>query len=211
MTEYLFKEMYEPKGDGRIRVVGPRDKREKFSINVCSHSENWSVGLSPFKLGPVSLYDGYYAFIMENGWQYTKVYEQFTDGHGNPTQRYLRWALDGWGLQRPVRYPMGKGAKPLYCLWKGERLPYVSARLKVYLPLYRDAVKSTPAFEHLQKTFLLRGEITLFDFDGYDYLSEGLTLRDVLLDETRICGHGFILAMMLKYGADFTVEQVLEG
>lgn len=203
---------YEPvKVDGVVKVIGPKNKREKFAINVCSHSENWSKGLSPFILGPVKLYDTYSSNIMENGWQYTKVYPSYAEKNGNPKPEYFEWALRGWNLLNPVRYPMGKGAKPLYCLWDGERLGYLEARKRVYLPLYRDAVRESEAFGRLQKIFESRGEITLFDFDGYDYLAMGYRLADVLEDDVRICGHGFILAMMLKYGPNFTVDDVLRG
>ena len=38
----------------------------------------------------------------------------------------------------------------------------------------------------------------LLDFDAYDYMSQGMTLRDVALNPKRSMGHAFVLAMMLK-------------
>ena len=45
-----------------IKIIGPRDKPDASAINTTSHSANdWSSGLSPFKLGPLSLYDNHTA------------------------------------------------------------------------------------------------------------------------------------------------------
>lgn len=71
---------------------------------------------SPFTLGPVDLYDGRVAGNVENGWQYSKVYPEFA-AEGEPTEAYWQWAEDGWSKQRADRYPMGRGAKPLYSWW----------------------------------------------------------------------------------------------
>jgi hypothetical protein len=35
---------------------------------------------------------------------------------------------------------MGRGAKPEYSLWDGERLDYIEARKRIYAPLYARAV-----------------------------------------------------------------------
>jgi len=51
----------------------------------------------------------------------------------------------------------------------------------------------------VQKTVYEKwGELWLWDFDSYDYIKLGMTLQDVINCETRKCGHGFILAMMLQ-------------
>jgi hypothetical protein len=39
--------------------------------------------------------------------------------------------------------------------------------------------------------------IWLWDFDGYDYVREGLTLKDTMYDDTRPMGHAFVLSMKL--------------
>ena len=192
-----------------IKVIGPRDKRDASAINTTSHSKHeWTSQLSPFNLGPVSLYENHTAQIFENAWQYAKVYAQHTDQRGTPTQDYWDWAQNGWNSKNPKRYPMGKGARPLYSLWDGNQLDYIDARKTIYLPLYRDLVKETEAFRRLELIYKQQKTVTLFDFDGYDHHALGLTLHQVLNDPKRICGHGFILAMMLQYSADFTPKDL---
>ena len=102
---------------------------------------------------------------------------------------------------RAVRYPMGRGATPLYSLLGGEHLDYVRARRWIYIPLYRNSVRKTESWRELKDRFRARGEITLWDFDGYNRGNK--TLREVLNDPTRKMGHAFVLAMMLAYGDDF--------
>ena len=192
-----------------IRIIGPRDKRDPQAINTTSRSAaEWTTELSPFHLGPVNLYQNMTARLFENAWQFSKVYPEHADSAGNPTEAYWRWARQGWNAKRPFRYPLGKGRKPLYSLWDGKRLGYIQARTNIYLPLYRDLVRETGAFQRLQRIYAEKGSVTLFDFDGYDHTSIGMSLRDVLNCPTRICGHAFILAMMLTHGPDFTVADL---
>jgi hypothetical protein len=129
-----------------IRIAGPKDipmktlpewnKRRNF-VNCTSRSTaKWSRGLSPFYLGPVELPSGDTAQVMENAWQFTKVFDGCTDPvTGDPTNDYWVWARKGWSTDEPIRYPMGKrGVKPLYCWWKGQRLGYIDARKQIYCP-----------------------------------------------------------------------------
>src|SRR5215211_4682044 len=68
-----------------IKIIGPRDKRDPSAIDTTSHSaHDWSSGLSPFKLGPLSLYDNHTAHIFENAWQFAKLYPEHADSQGNP-------------------------------------------------------------------------------------------------------------------------------
>ena len=192
-----------------IRIIGPKDKRDPRTINTTSHAKSeWTSELSPFNLSPVKLYNSYEAQIFENAWQYAKVYPQHGDNHVNPTDAYWKWATAGWSSHHPKRYPMGKGAKPLYSLWNGSRLGYIEARKRIYFPLYRDLVKSTSAYRRLEQIYRVEKTLTLFDFDGYDHHSLNLSLRDVLNDARRICGHAFILAMMLTYGPNVTPQDL---
>lgn len=179
-----------------INVCGPKDPKRPDAINTTSNANSWSRGLSPFVIGPVAIYSGF-AQNMENAWQYAKVYEHHVGPDGNPTAEYFAWAKEGWDNPRAVRYPMGKGAIPKYSYWDGEKLSYIEARKKIYVPLYSDAVAGTHAFAQL-KTLANEGDIWLWDFDGYDYRSLGMTLDDVLNCETRKMGHAFVLAMLLE-------------
>lgn len=180
-----------------VHVCGPKDPRRSDAINTTSRSDNWSQGLSPFFLGPVPLYNSQSSLNMENAWQYAKVYDEHIGSDGNPTTEYFEWAKAGWNNPRANRYPMGKGVLPKYSYWDGVKLTYIEARQKIYIPLYSAAVVKTFAFDQL-KFLSQQGDIWLWDFDGYDYRSLGMTLEEVAKSETRKMGHAFVLAMLLE-------------
>ena len=184
-----------------VYIVGPRDRVRlndgDVLINTTSRSDHWR-DLSPFYLGPCKLYGEFWSRNVENGWQFSKVYKEHADPNGNPTDDYWMWAMNGWQDDYARRYPMGKGAVPLYSLWDGEKLGYIEARKKIYIPLYSDAVRNTDAYDALYDVVKSSNNTYLWDFDGYDYLSLGMTLNDVVNDPTRKMGHAFVLAMMME-------------
>lgn len=168
-------------------------------INTTSRSDNWSVGLSPFYCGPCKLYGDYISTNVENGWQASKLYKEFADENGNPTQQYFDWAKKIWEDPYAHRYPMGKGAIPLCSYWDGEKLDYIAARQKIYIPLYAEAVKKTDAYKKLEEMYQLSSlDIYLVDFDGYNHKSEGITYQEVILNPNRKMGHAFVLGMLLE-------------
>lgn len=186
-----------------VRVIGPREgwTATPGVINTTSRSTTWSRGLSPFYLGPVPLYEGApipTARNFENAWQFAKVYPTQVGPDGNPSPVYWSWATAGWRNPRAERYPMGKGAIPAYSYWEGQRLDYISARKTIYFPLYARLVAETEAFGLLLETYRRDGAITLWDFDGYDHLALGYSLKDVLNDPARKMGHAFVLAYLLE-------------
>lgn len=190
----------------QIRIVGPKDKVEsnekRIVVNVTSTSKTWTKVFSPFFLGPVKLYGAYGAWNVENAWQYSKVYECHADKENNPTEKYWKWALEGWANKRAVRYPMGRGRVPQYALWEGKRLGYIEARKKIFIPLYEQAVIDSGYFEALcnfvQDCWREGQEVCFWDFDGYDYIKMGMTLDECLDLSTRKFGHGFVLARMVE-------------
>ncbi len=176
-----------------VYVLPRWEKTDLPSYDVTSASGYWSA-LSPFKLGPVMLYLGEWSKNMENAWQYSKFYPEHQE-KGN----YWAWAKAGWGNPRAVRYPMGKGAKPLYSLWADERLGYIQARKRIYIPLYAQAVR----FYAMGQLDTLRwaskeGDIVIRDYDAYDHRRLGYSWDDVINDPERKMGHGFVLAMMIE-------------
>lgn len=183
-----------------IYVFGPKDipPKDMVIINTTSSSTNFGKGLSPFILGPCELYDGMISMNMENAWQFSKVYPKHVDENGEPTIHYRMWAKKGWSDGYAHRYPMGKNAKPLYSLWDGEKLDYIEARKKIYIPLYRDAVKDRLAFKKLKNLYEIHGTIGLWDYDGYNYKEKGMTLEEVVNNPKLKMGHAFVLAMMLE-------------
>lgn len=71
----------------KIIVVGPRDKKPEgyVLVNTTSRSKKtWEQQLSPFNLGPVDLYSVFKSRNVENAWQFSKVYKDFTDEQGEP-------------------------------------------------------------------------------------------------------------------------------
>lgn len=185
-----------------VYVVGfqdsiPQDTPFNTIINTTSRSKNWSRQLSPFLLGPVDLYAGLIAKNVENAWQFSKIYACHVDSNGDPNQDYWMWATKGWQDTYAHRYPMGKGSIPLYSLWNKEKLSYIDARKKIYIPAYSKAVAKTEGFQYLQKLYTNGNDLYLIDFDAYDFRSLNMSYEDVINCKERKMGHAFVLAMML--------------
>lgn len=182
-----------------VFVIGFKDVTpiDAITVNTTSNSTNWSKGLSPFYLGPVDLYDGFTSRNVENAWQFSKVYPGQVNLKQNPNQDYLEWAKKGWNDTWAHRYPMGKGAIPLYSYWDREKLSYIQARKKIYIPLYRDAVIKSEAWTKLKKLNDEDADIYLKDYDGYNHKKLGMSYDEVINLESKKMGHAFVLAMML--------------
>lgn len=183
-----------------LYVIGPGYKTPDNGIvvNTTSRSAGWSRSLSPFFCGPVDLYGGYKSINVENAWQFAKVYEYYLEDDGSVGPRYFKWAQEGWNDIRAHRYPMGRDAKPLYSYWDGEKLTYTQARRKIYIPLYSQAVQKTSAFGKLKKMYEAGDDLYLWDFDGYNHKSLGLSYDQVMDDPNRKMGHAFVIAMLLE-------------
>lgn len=200
----------------RITVVSPNEAPRREApgqriVNTTSHNKELGHLFSPFYLGPVPLYGGNRSLNMENAWQYAKVYASMLEKDGTVGARYFEWAQAGWANSQAVRYPVRKGAKPLFSLWDGEQLDYVAARKTIYFPLYRDAVLRSGGYQKLKQIADSCSELVLIDFDGYDHQREGLSYADVLGNRNRSMGHAFVLAIMLSLGPEVTVRQVEEA
>jgi hypothetical protein len=184
-----------------IYVLGPKDKKLNIpTFNVTTSSKTWTRKFSPMLLGPIQIYGGFLSQNVENAWQFSKVYKEFTNASGNPTPEYFKWANKGFEDDFAHRYPNGKGAVPQYSLWGSEKLGYIEARKRIYLPLYKEAVKKHAYQEYLdiKRFYQENGDIALWDFDGYNHIALDMTLEDVLNDPARKMGHAFVLAMMLE-------------
>lgn len=190
-----------------IRVVNYQFKLPEYcvAVNTTSRSDNWSKGLSPFYLGPCDLYNGYKSLNVENAWQYSKVYYNHVDSNDDPNEDYFKWAQAGWASPKADRYPMGKGAKPLYSYWNGEKLSYIEARKKVYIPLYKNAVGNTEAFKKLKDLytdcyFNMVETLYLIDFDAHNLPGKmpGETYDDLWSNPNIKVGHAYVLAQMLE-------------
>ncbi len=189
---------------GIIRICGPKDRPRGANIkiiNCCSISKNWSQGLSPFFCGPCEFPGGEVARNVENAWQFSKVYDVHVDANGDPTNQYFKWRKRGFDDNKPQRYPMGKGSVPLYSYYEGEKLSYIEARKKIYVPIYSKAVVQTEAFKTLRKEFKSLKEnetMWLWDFDGYDHKALNMTYQDAINCEDKKFGHAFVLGFLLE-------------
>lgn len=199
----------------QIQVIDYKTKIEEnqnsILFNVTSRSNDIGRQLSPFLLGPVKLWGDYVSYNVENAWQYSKVYKDHIDNgilngyrDNQPSKKWLEWAKDGWSKKEAVRYPMGKGAKPLYSWWNGEKLDYIEARSKIYIPLYAKKAKRTEAFKKIKKLYEREKYeiIYLKDFDGYDLKNLDYSLLDAITSK-RSMGHAFVIKMLLEWGENF--------
>lgn len=191
-----------------LLVVSPRDKvPDGFTVINTTSRDTGNIGkeLSPFFLGPVELYEGRTAKNMENAWQFSKVYVEFTNEALKPTEKYFKWAHKGWSDSFAHRYPYGKGAIPLYSYWKifqngvwvEKYWKYISARKNIYFPLYAKAVFKTKAYAELKARVDNGEKIALWDFDGYDHAKRQMSYQEVVNNEQYKCGHAFVLYGLL--------------
>ena len=183
-----------------IRVFNKFEPIPAGYVEVDTTSRGPFKDLSPFYLGPIQVSSGEYpewCLLMENLWQYSKVYAIHADAAGEPTEKFFQWRAFGFCKNRADRYPVGKGMTPLYSWWHGKRLSYVEAKHQIYIPAYRDLVLRTESYRKLYNWVLQERDIALRDFDGYDHVSRNMTLHDVINDPKRSLGHAFIIYGLL--------------
>lgn len=211
-----------------ITVTGMYTSTQNFAglvVNTTSKAPGaLETDLSPFFLGPCTMYAGRIAANMENAWQYAKVYSRaitdakglppHIDSMGLPTQAYWDWAQAGWANPKAVRYPMHRGAAPAFSLWMGPGgeilgLDYIEARKCIYGPLYAEAVLKTQGYRWLEQVNTSGRPILLRDYDGYDHDAKGMSLTDVLNNPKKKMGHAFVLKMLLTKSP--ALEQFMIG
>jgi hypothetical protein len=189
-----------------IRVLNKFEPNTYGGIEVDTTSRGSFKDLSPFYLGPYTwgegswdddTYNEWTASNVENLWQYSKVYPEHVDVNGYLTPEWYKWWKEGMAQKRANRFPMGKGKRPLYSVWKGEKLDYISARKKIYIPAYKSLVLCTKSYALLYKWVMEGKDIVLRDFDGYDHVKMGMSLQDVIENPKRVMGHSFILYGLL--------------
>lgn len=183
----------------KIQIVNMYTKVDAtgVGVNTTSKGSSWETDLSPFSLGPCDLYEGRKALVMENAWQYSKLYAVHAAADGVPLQAHYDWAEAGFANPVPKRYPMGRGAKPLCSLWEGKRYGYIEARKRIYAPLYAEAVQKTAGWKKLRELYETSSLLVLRDYDGYDHDKLGMSLTEVLNNPRKKMGHAFVLKMLL--------------
>lgn len=142
--------------------------------------------LSPFFL---TNKDG---IIMENKWQFSKVYkevprskqyksrwdksvvwewgsETHVDNYGNLTDEYYEWRNAGFSNPYAVRYPCGSHYKSK-CLYsiddEGNKYGYIEARYYIYCKEYYDCVINHEKFMELKHKLYRGQKLLIIDVDG---------------------------------------------
>jgi len=168
-------------------------------LDVTSRSSNWGQLFSPFNVGPVELYDGYTAFNIENAFQFSRVYAEYSTVYGEPAKHYWEWAQNGWKNHKPIKYPMGAWNKHLYHWWCHKKISDLEAQNQIFLPLYKKAIIKTSAFQRLKEMFeTSKKDIYLVDFEGYNHRFLEQTWDNVINNPDRPVGQAFALCMILE-------------
>jgi hypothetical protein len=165
------------------------DIADRVVINLTSRNpdRNFAEQVSPFYVGPVTGPAGATAPNLEVFWQVGKVFPHHDD-NGQPSSTYFEYRNDMYSkkqgeIPKPImRHPyheFGYEADDMlyWALWnpeKGEyeRLSYLEARKRVYVPKYAKLVADSDAFKWMKSLLDQGKKIALLDFDGFNYYCE---------------------------------------
>ena len=180
-----------------IVFASPKQQAPKGSliINCTSISKDWGKNLSPMIAGtqPLQLY-GYDIMTVENGWQYSRIYES----HSN-FDEWDKWRREGYALERGNRYPMGKGAIPVcsYITKKLGKMDWVESRKKIYLPLYFQKLERFCWSEIKQCIDIIENNPLVYIWD-FDVSNNFASFDEALNNTTKSLGHGYLLVDYLS-------------
>lgn len=182
--------------------------------NVCKNRSPYHT-LSPMMLGPVHDESGeLFAHNIEDGWQCCKVWPFHRQQGDNWLELWGEWSRRGRfsRLAKRHRTPKAPGQQtdavnrnvPLFSLYMGDEMDYVTARKRMYCRWYEELVQHVAEFRDLRARYLSGQKLILLDYDGLDRLNPAenvdLTpekLRDLVNDGSRPFGHGLVLAATL--------------
>lgn len=167
--------------------------------------------------------------IPKSRWDKTVIWEHpaedFLDEKGEPNKKYWQWRKKLLASPYAVRYPAGFANRKntLYSLEKegGEKLSYIQARKKIYLPVYTELAKKQKEFTELKERLDAGENLMIIEVDGpkqeslqyyrgnYKNIPEDWIERDsiqatkenmeiMLNDEKHPFGHGYCLAAALQ-------------
>ena len=143
--------------------------------------------VSPFYIGPLKGPDGAVTDTLEVYWQVGKIFSNH-DNDGQPSDEYFAYREKMYGadpeeIPKPVkRHPykqFGYAAEDmLYWAYydaktgRYERLSYLEARKKVYVPEYAKLVANSDAMKWMKSLVDQGKKIALLDFDGFNHYSD---------------------------------------
>jgi len=221
-----FNRWAKEKGFLKNPVSTLEDPFECYDVN----SGGVHADLSPMILGPVLVGGVGFACNIEDGWQGSKVWSFHMRGRfaatapglwvDDPSQQRHDPTGEAWlpewqkwsehirfgGEAKRHRAKIDEDAVnpkvPLFSYWQGERLDYVTARCRMYIPWYAQLVQVTTSYRYLKERFDAGTALILLDPDGqareepWERLSRA-ELDARIRDPTKIFGHGFVLASVL--------------
>ena len=165
------------------------DVQDRVVIDLTSRNpdKEFARQVSPFYVGKVVGTDGATAPNLEVFWQIGKVFEHH-DNNGRPNDAYFAYREKMYSaklgeIPKPVmRHPykeFGYNADDMlywayYNPERGEyeRLSYLEARKKVYVPEYAKLVANSDAMKWMKSLVDQGKKIALLDFDGFNYYNE---------------------------------------
>lgn len=157
--------------------------------------------------------------------------EIHVDNNGKITPAYYAWRKKGMANKLAVRYPVGKGknaraaclyalaTKPDGSIDENEKLDYIQARKKIYVPEFCKSLQNEPDFIQLKNRYKNGEKLLIIEVDGPhqesldyyknkygvgdDFFVDGTVevninnMKILLNDPKHPFGHGYCLAMEL--------------
>lgn len=203
----------------QVKVIGPKDEipEDALKLSVSSRApvlnpDGWRDlwPLSPFSVIPEGLpvpgLPGVMSKTVENAWQFLKVWP----GEDQWLEDEARAAFQS---DCAIRYPRGHRVRAVAHYWHetGEMLDYVTARMKIYLPLYLQLLELPDRLRLIER---LRQEaqqrtVCIWDFDSYDAERFGIENEfDVIFNTERPFAHAFILAFVIRNQVSDFLEHI---
>lgn len=176
-----------------LHLCSPREPAPEGAVvvNTTSRSKDFGRNLSPFmNQGPIELY-GLRAHNVENFYQANRCW---TQEHLDNPNGWLEWRANLLNDRHAQRYPMGKGAKPLFGYVNKElgRLDYIQNRKLVYIPAYLQKLDRYCGrwIASLLDLLTVVEHVWLWDFD---VRQTDETFDQILHNEEKTMGHGFLV------------------
>ena len=247
---YYTSQVEDELSDYEVVDVTSRVRKNKALLSKCP---SLYKDVSPFYLGELKTPDGLLAHVFEHFWQASKVFPCHVDEHGNIKEDYWKWREQWFSKEKVTNKSASRrphsllGYKDEDCLFSvlynngtWERLSYVDARKRIYIPEYAKLVVETASYKWLKKLYDEGKKIALVDFDGYNYyydqakeklynqyigrctkkgINPKASLKDFLnlntMNEVISCGftpagHAFIIKMLLEGDLEVKDGQVID-
>ncbi len=176
------------------------------NINVGPGSRGDYKQLMPCNLGPIPLRfksDKTSADVknVENIWEFSKVFPKDIGTDEKPTPPWFEARLKGWanpkGYQR-ARKKVSDDIKPVFFWWgKDEKLKFLEARARIFCRVYDSMAVRTLAYRKLVEILKAGTNVQILGLNAYDYVEEGRSLYECIMDPNRAFGHEFVLAGLL--------------